>query len=78
MNHNQKGASDANQIKQASDQPRGATSHTPQPVTYAYIIDRDGQWWQLWGADQQLQATRGLDTPTPPNQGDALRGVGDR
>lgn len=71
---NERGSIDANQIKQASNQPRGAAGDTPQPVTYAYIIDRDGQWWQLWGADQQLQATRGLDTPTPPNQANALRG----
>ena len=51
---NERGSIDANQIKQASNQPRGAAGDTPQPVTYAYIIDRDGQWWQLWGADQQL------------------------
>ena len=71
---NERGQFHANQTEQASNQPRGAANHTPQPVTDAYIIDRDGQWWRLWGTDQQLQATCGLDTPTPPNQANALRG----
>ena len=74
MNQQQKGASDANQIQQASNQPRGAAGHA---TTHAYLIDRDGQWWQLWSDDQQLQATRNLDTPPPPNEGDAVRRIRD-
>lgn len=75
---NERGSIDANQTEQASNQSRGAAGDTPQPVTYAYIIDRDGQWWRICGDHQQFQVAGGLDTPTPPNQGDALRGVGDR
>lgn len=74
MNYHQKGASDANQIKQASNQPRGAAERT---ITSAYLIDRDGQWWQLWHDGERLQATRGLDTPTPQNEVDAVRGKWD-
>ena len=59
----------ANQIKQASDQPRGAAGRA---TTHAYLLDRDGQQWRIWGGNQQLQATRDLDTPTPPNESDAL------
>lgn len=65
---------DANQIKQASDQPRGAAGRA---TTHAYLIDRDGQQWRIWGGDQQLSATRGLDTQTPPNEANALRRIGD-
>ena len=71
MNQQQKGECDANQIKQASDQSRGATNDS-HPTTSAYLIDRDGQQWRIWGGNQQLQATRDLDTPTPPNESDAL------
>ena len=35
------------------------------------------QWWQLWSNDQQLSATRGLDTPATQNESDALRRIGD-
>ena len=65
---------DANQIKQADNYPRGAAGSAR---THAYLIDRDGQWWQLWSNDQQLSATRGLDTPTTQNESDALRRIGD-
>ena len=70
---NERGEHDyANQIKQANDHPRGAAERTR---THAYLIDRDGQWWQLCGGgDQQLSATRGLDPPAAQNEGDALRG----
>ena len=45
--------------------------------THAYLIDRDGQWWQLCGGgDQQLSATRGLDTPATQNESDAVRESG--
>ena len=71
---NERGECDANQIKQADNYPRGAAE---RPSTYAYLIDRDGQWWQLWSNDQQLSATRGLDTPTTQNESDALRRIGD-
>ena len=71
---NERGSVDANQTEQASDQSRGAASRTPQPVTYAYILDRDGQWWRICGNHQQFQAPRGVDTPIAANQGDALRG----
>ena len=66
---------DANQIKQANDHPRGAAERAR---THAYLIDRDGQWWQLWSNDQQLSATRGLDPPATQNESDALRRIGDR
>ena len=74
MNQQQKGASNANQIKQANDHPRGAAERAR---THAYLIDRDGQWWQLWSNDQQLSATRGLDTPAAQNESDAVRRIGD-
>ena len=72
---NERGEHDyANQIKQANDHPRGAAEHA---ITSAYLIDRDGQWWQLWSNDQQLSATRGLDTPAAQNESDAVRRIGD-
>lgn len=70
MNHNQKGASDANQIKQASNQPRGAAGDTLPNYSAADIrATLIG-----WGSDEQLSTTRNLDPSTPPNEGDALRG----
>lgn len=71
MNQQQKGECDANQIKQANDHPRGAAERA---LTIAYLIDRDGQWWQLWHDGERLQATRNLDSPTAQHEGDALRG----
>ena len=70
---NERGEHDyANQIKQADNYPRGAAERA-HPSTY--LIDRDGQWWQLCGGgDQQLSATRGLDTPAAQNESDAVRG----
>ena len=71
----------ANQIKQASDQPRGATRagfDYPTHASITDILDRDGQRWKYWYVDEQLQTAGGLDTPTPPNESDALRRVRDR
>ena len=69
---NERGEHDANQIKQTNDHPRGAAGSAR---THAYLIDRDGQWWRLCGGgDQQLSATRGLDTPATQNESDAVRG----
>ena len=78
MNHNQKGASDANQTKQASDQSRGAAGDTIGGYSNADIRATLIFWDYTGGEFQQLPSPRDLDPPTPPNQGDALRGVGDR
>ena len=74
---NERGEHDyANQIKQTNHHPRGAAERAR---TRAYLIDRDGQWWQLCGGgDQQLSVTRGLDTPATQNESDAVRRIGDR
>ena len=74
---NERGEHDyANQIKQANDHPRGAAERTR---THAYLIDRDGQRWQLCGVEyQQLPITRGLDPPATQNESDAVRRIGDR
>ena len=73
---NERGEHDyANQINETNDHPRGAAGSAR---THAYLIDRDGQWWQLCGGgDQQLSATRGLDTPAAQNESDAVRRIGD-
>ena len=71
---NERGEHDANQIKQTNHHPRGAAGSAR---THAYLIDRDGQWWQLWSNDQQLSVTRGLDTPAAQNESDAVRRIGD-
>ena len=73
MNHNQKGASDANQIKQASDQPRGAAGS--RVLKYLTIIDAI-RWFERRG--KWVPPTRNLDTSTSSNEGDALRRVRDR
>ena len=65
----------ANQINETNHHPRGAAERA-HPV--AYLTDRDGQWWQLCGGgDQQLSATRGLDTSATQNESDAVRRIGD-
>lgn len=73
MNQQQKGECDANQIKQANDHPRGAADG-PYTIHSVIVLDRDGQWWQLWHDSERLQATRGVDTPTAQNESDAVRG----
>ncbi len=59
----------ANQIKQASDQSRGAAGS--RVLKYLTIIDAI-RWFERRG--KWVPATRNLDPPTPPNEGDALRG----
>lgn len=72
MNQQQKGECDANQIKQANDHPRGTVGGRVHPS--AYVIDRDGQWWRICGGDQHVSTARGVDTPTPQNESDAVWG----
>ena len=65
---------DANQTKQASDQPRGAAGDTIGGYSNADIRATLIFWDYTGGEFQQLPSPRDLDTPTPPNESDALRG----
>lgn len=71
----------ANQIQQASNQPWGAAERggydwTSHRAISDYIRRFYTPQWR-WCDDEQLSATRGLDTPTAKDEADAVRGIGD-
>ena len=76
MNQQQKGASNANQIKQANDHPRGAAEHDCSIYLDTIQCTVTQQWNDVTAVI--LQITRDLDTSTPQNESDALRRIGDR
>lgn len=79
---NERGKHDyANQIKQASNQPRGAAERggydwASHRAISDYIRRFYTPQWR-WCDDEQLQVTRDLDTSPPQHEGDAVRRIGD-
>lgn len=75
MNQQQKGASNANQIKQASNQPRGAAERGGYDWPSNRTITSAIEWFERRG--KWVPPARGLDTPPPQNEVDAVRRIGD-